>query len=132
MSESSTNDHTRQPDRGFRHITEFSRAADLYQKWSLIASVGPLLIAFACIVAYVPFQHRFEAFLMPRMQAWAVDTLTVMPMGLPFLLGLLLMIPLLRRVERRLAIACPHCAKPLGEHKPIVIASRNCPYCGQR
>jgi len=37
-----------------------------------------------------------------------------------------------RRIDRNLGIPCPHCAKSLTNSKPIVIASKNCPYCGMK
>jgi endogenous inhibitor of DNA gyrase (YacG/DUF329 family) len=38
---------------------------------------------------------------------------------------------LARRNDRDMGVACPHCGKPLAQFKAIVIASKNCPYCGK-
>ena len=114
------------------NISEFSRVSTAYQKQSLIACIGPLSIALVCIVAYAPFQRRFESFLSSRFDSTAVDVLTVLPMAMPTVLALAFMIPLARRIERRAGVPCPHCSKALANHRAIVIASRNCPYCGKR
>jgi hypothetical protein len=113
-------------------ISEFSHGASVYQKRSAVACIAPLSIALLCIVAYAPLQHRFEAFLSTRVDASTADVLTVLPMALPVVLAFISMIPLARRIDRQSGIACPHCTKPLANHKAIVIASRNCPYCGKR
>jgi DNA-directed RNA polymerase subunit RPC12/RpoP len=113
-------------------ISEFSRAAGVYQKRSTIGCIAPLSIALVCLLAYAPFQKRFESFLSSRFDSSSTDVITVLPMALPTVLAVLLIVPLARRVERQAGIACPHCAKALANHKAIVIASRNCPHCGGR
>jgi len=113
-------------------ISEFHRAAGVYQKRGLIACLGPLSLALVCILAYAPFQHRFESFLSSRLDTFTADVLTFLPMGLPLMIAFISMVPLARRVERQSGIACPHCAKDLASYKAIVIASRNCPHCGKR
>ena len=113
-------------------ISEFNRAASSYHKRSAIACVVPLSIGLLCLLAYAPAKQRFEAFLSTRFDAATVDILTVLPMALPTVLAFLLIIPLARRIDRQFGIACTHCGKPLANHKAIVIASRNCPYCGKR
>jgi DNA-directed RNA polymerase subunit RPC12/RpoP len=113
-------------------ISEFSRAASVYQKRSVVACIAPLSIALLLIIAYAPLQHRLESFLSTRINAFAVDLLAALPMALPTVLAFLFIIPLARRIDRQSGIACPHCAKTLANHKAIVIASRNCPYCGKK
>jgi hypothetical protein len=113
-------------------ISEFSRAAGTYQRKSLLACFAPFAIALICLLAYVPFQRRLEAYLSSRFGAAAVDVLTVVPMAVPVVLALASLIPLGRRIERRAGIACSHCGKALAGYKAIVIASRNCPHCGKR
>jgi hypothetical protein len=34
--------------------------------------------------------------------------------------------------KRFATLTCPHCAKPLVQSSRIVIASRNCPFCGRQ
>ncbi len=53
-------------------------------------------------------------------------------MALPTALAFLLIILMARRIERSSGIACPRCTKALAAHKAIVIASRNCSYCGKK
>jgi DNA-directed RNA polymerase subunit RPC12/RpoP len=113
-------------------ISEFSHAASAYQKRTVVVGVVPLLVGLGCLIAYAPFQGRFESFLSSRFDGFWVDMLAVLPMALPTALALLLIIPIARRIERSSGIACPHCTKALAAHKAIVIASRNCPYCGRR
>jgi hypothetical protein len=112
-------------------IAEFNRAAEVYHKRSLFACVTPLLIALACMVAYAPFKQRFEGFLSSRFHAFPADVLSILPLALPLVTALLLLVPMARRIDRRFGISCVHCGKQLANHKPIVIASRNCPYCGK-
>jgi hypothetical protein len=112
-------------------ISEFSHAASVYQKRSVVACIAPLSIALVCIIVYAPMQGRFESFLSTRCDAFWVDVITVLPMALPTVLAFLFIIPLARRIERHSGIGCPHCTRALANHKAIVIASRNCPYCGK-
>src|SRR5262245_45971621 len=113
-------------------LSEFSRAAADYQKRSAILCVTPLVLALLCIVLYAPFQRRFEAFLIGRVNPTLADVLVVLPMGLPVLLAWVYLIPLSRKIERSSGIFCPHCSKQLAGFKPIIIASKNCPHCGRR
>jgi hypothetical protein len=117
---------------GLMRISEFNRAAGVYRKRSFIACIAPFAIALVCLITYAPFQQRFESFLSARLDAFAVDVLSVLPMAVPTVLALILIIPLARRIERQLGIPCPHCGKALANHQAIVIASRNCPCCGKR
>ena len=34
--------------------------------------------------------------------------------------------------DREQSLACPTCGKPMAHFKAVVIASKNCPYCGAR
>ena len=113
-------------------ISEFSLAAGAYQKRSLIACLVPLSLALICILVYAPLQHKFESFLSLRFGASAVDILTILPMAIPLVLAFASMIPLGRRIERQAGVACAQCGKNLANYKAVVIASRNCPYCGKK
>jgi predicted RNA-binding Zn-ribbon protein involved in translation (DUF1610 family) len=113
-------------------IAEFSRAADAYQRKSLVACFVPLSVALICLLVYAPLRHKFESFLSSRFGGTATDILTTLPMAIPLVLAFASMIPLGRRIERRAGIACPKCGKNLASPKAIVIASRNCPFCGER
>ena len=113
-------------------MSEFSRAAANYQKRSAIVCVTPFALGILCVVIYAPFQRRFEAFLAGRFSSTLADVLVVLPMGLPLLLALASLIPLGRKIERTAGVLCPHCSKQIAGFKPIIIASKNCPYCGRR
>jgi hypothetical protein len=113
-------------------IPEFNRAADLYNKRSFIAILGPSAVCLLCVFAYMPFQRGFESFLSTRFGSFTVDVLTTLPMCLPTIIMILWIVWLSRRIERQAGIPCPHCAKSLAGARAIVVASRNCPFCGKR
>lgn len=109
---------------------QFIEAATNYNKRALAACLIPLLIALVCVVSYAPFQRRFELYLGSRFAGPIPDILAMTPATLPVIVAFAVMIPLSRRIDRRFGIACQHCGKPLAHFKAIVIASKNCPYCG--
>lgn len=113
-------------------ISEFSQAARAYQQRATVACMGPLIIAGIVLVAYAAVQYSFRTYLATRYDEVAVEVIAAIPMVCPVALGFFAMIPLMRRVERRYGVACPHCAKSLVVHPSVVIASRNCPFCGKR
>ena len=113
-------------------ISEFSRAVGTHAKQSLIAFASPMLIADICLFIYMPFQQHFESFLSTRFNYIAAGVLATAPKAGPVILGCIAMFLLIRRVERKYGLACEHCGKSLAGYKSIVIASRNCPHCGQR
>jgi hypothetical protein len=111
---------------------EFIKAVSSYTRRATAAFLIPMLLAFACIIAYMPFQHRFEACLGSKFTGQMSDILAMAPMALPLLLALVVFIPLSRRIDLAMGVPCPHCGKPLAQFKAIVIASKNCPYCGRK
>ena len=113
-------------------IPELNRAARIYHKRTMLCILVPSAICFLCILAYTPFQHRFEAFLSTRFDSFTVDILTTLPMGLPSIITVLCVVWLSGRIERQSGVPCPYCARNLLNHQGIVIASRNCPNCGKR
>jgi endogenous inhibitor of DNA gyrase (YacG/DUF329 family) len=113
-------------------IPEFNRAAKVWQKRSATAILVPGAILIVCGMACAPFHQRFESFLATKFDSFAADILAVLPLGLAVIIMLLCIVWLTGRVERQFGIPCPHCAKALAAHNAIVIASRNCPYCGKR
>jgi len=113
-------------------ILEFNRAAGVCYKRTIIGIVGPGSIAVLCLMAYMPFQQRFESFLSTRFDSFTADILAFLPKGIISISTVLWVVWLAGRIERRYGVPCPHCAKALAGNKAIVIASRNCPYCGKR
>jgi DNA-directed RNA polymerase subunit RPC12/RpoP len=111
---------------------QFIKEAASYNRRSTAIFVIPLLLAFGFIIAYGPFQRRFEAYLDSRIAGPVPDILRLLPVAIPFLLALCAIIPLTRRNDRDMGVACPHCGNPLAQFKGIVIASKNCPYCGKK
>jgi DNA-directed RNA polymerase subunit RPC12/RpoP len=111
---------------------QFIKAANSYNRRAAAIFIIPLLMALGFIIAYGPFQRRFEAFLASRIAGPTPNLLKVLPVAVPFLLAIGAMIPLTRRNDRDMGVACPHCGKPLAQFKAIVIASKNCPYCGKK
>ena len=111
---------------------QFIKAANSYNRRAAAIFIIPLLVAIGFIIACGPFQRRFEAWLASRMAGPTPDMLKLLPVAVPFLLAFGAMYPLSRRNTQALGIACPHCGKPLAQFKAIVIASKNCPYCGEK
>jgi DNA-directed RNA polymerase subunit RPC12/RpoP len=113
-------------------LSEFTRAVGVYNKRTAMGILGPCLIAFLLFLAYTPFQDRFESFLSTRFDSFNVYILTHLPMALTQIITILCIFWLAGRIQRQSGVRCPHCAKGLVKRKRIVIASRNCPYCGKR
>jgi hypothetical protein len=111
---------------------EFIKAAASHNRRAVAVFLIPLLLAFAFIIAYGPFQRRYEAFLASRIAGPTPKLLKVLPIAVPLLIAIGAMIPLTRKNDRDLGVPCPHCRKPLAQLKSIVIASKNCPYCGAK
>jgi hypothetical protein len=110
---------------------EFINAVRSYNRRALVIFIGPLLFALGLIIAYGPFQRRFEANLGPQIAGPTTDILRALPVAVSFMIAIGVMFLLARRNDRDMGVACPHCGKPLAQFKAIVIASKNCPYCGK-
>jgi DNA-directed RNA polymerase subunit RPC12/RpoP len=111
---------------------QFIEAADRYNKRGLVALLIPLSLAIGWVLAYLPFQHRFEAYVGTRFAGTISDILLVVPIALPVTVAFGLLISLSRQIDRKLGVACPHCGKTLASFRAIVIASKNCPHCGMK
>jgi DNA-directed RNA polymerase subunit RPC12/RpoP len=111
---------------------EFIRAANRFNRRATAIFIIPLLVALAFIVAYGPFQRRFEACLAAKVHGPIPGILQALPVGVPLAVAIGAIIMLTRRNDRDMGIACPHCGQPLAQLKAIVIASKNCPYCGKK
>ena len=113
-------------------IPEFNSAAHTYRKRQAIVTLGPILIAFVGMMILLPFRDQLEAALSPTLGTPGAKAVQGLIVALPFLLAFVVVIPLARRTERQGGVRCPTCDKQLAERCEIVVASRNCPFCGNR
>jgi DNA-directed RNA polymerase subunit RPC12/RpoP len=111
---------------------QFIKAVRSHNRRAAAIFIIPLLVAFAFIIAYGSFQQRFEAYLGSKMAGPTPEILKMLPVAVPFMAAIGVMILLSRKNDREMGVACPHCGKPLAQFKAIVIASKNCPYCGKK
>ena len=111
---------------------EFIKAANRFNRRATAIFIIPLLVALAFIIAYGPFQRRFEAYLASKIPGPTPGILQALPVAVPLVIAMGAIIMLTRRNDRDLGVPCPHCRKPLAQLKAIVIASKNCPYCGKK
>ena len=56
--------------------------------------------------------------------------LAIVPLVPPMFVALCLVVPVCRKIERKLGVTCPHCSKNVAQFRTIVIATCNCPFCG--
>jgi phosphotransferase system glucose/maltose/N-acetylglucosamine-specific IIC component len=109
---------------------DFIVAAITYHKAGFVRLLILMLLSIVCVATYAPYHDRFEAYLDSRFGGPISIILAIVPAALPIALAFGLLIPLQRRLERKLGAACPHCGKNLADFRGIVIASKNCPFCG--
>jgi DNA-directed RNA polymerase subunit RPC12/RpoP len=99
-----------------------------------VAFVGILLLfVFISLVGYLPFEKPFQRYLASRFSESSSNALATVPLFLPTLLFFAIGTAFGVRRERKFRIQCPHCGKNLtctAIYQGIVIASKNCPYCG--
>lgn len=62
------------------------------------------------------------------------EILPVLPMAVLVIVGILSIFPFANRMERKYGYHCPHCNTQIAapQRAGIVIASGNCPSCGNR
>jgi DNA-directed RNA polymerase subunit RPC12/RpoP len=113
---------------------EFITTTTNYNKRGSLLAMALLLFVFVSMIGYVPFEKPFERYLASRFSVDVSSALATVPIFLPLFLFFGVAIFLSRRKEKT-GIACPHCGKNLARTvvlQRIVIASRNCPYCGMK
>jgi hypothetical protein len=111
---------------------EFILAAKSYNKRTTVLLLFPLLMLMVVTAAYAPYINRLEDYFDTKF-TWVVSPfLSIAPIALPAVAALLIVIPILRRIQKSFRICCPHCRKNVAEIKGIVIATKNCPFCGMR
>jgi hypothetical protein len=113
-------------------IPVFSRAVRTHQVWKVISTVGPILIGLVGMLVLGTFRDQLGTFLSKYLGSASGEVVAALLFGSPVLLAFAFVIPLLRRVDLQLGVQCPNCNKQLAECSHIVIASRNCPFCGNR
>jgi len=109
---------------------EFIRAAKRYNRRAFAAFAIPIMSAFILAIVYQPFEDRFGAFLATKISGPVPELLKLLPVAGVVALAIAAIIPLTRRNDREMGVGCPRCGKPLASFKAIVVASKNCPYCG--
>ena len=111
---------------------EFILATKSYNERTMILFLFPFLLVIAATAAYVPYHNRLQDYFDIKF-SWVVSAfLSIAPIALPSVAALLIVIPVLRGIERNLGIKCPHCHKSVIRFEGIVIATRNCPFCGMK
>jgi DNA-directed RNA polymerase subunit RPC12/RpoP len=111
---------------------EFIVAATSYNKAAFVLLLIPMLLAIVCLAMYAPYHNRFEQYLESKFGGPTSAILAVVPPALPMLVALCFVVPASRRIEKKLGLTCPHCAKNVAQLRTIVITSKNCPYCGMK
>jgi DNA-directed RNA polymerase subunit RPC12/RpoP len=110
---------------------EFIVAATSYQKTAAWIGLIPILLVIVITAWYAPsYYHPFEDYLNTKFSGAISAILALMPVALPVVGALCFVIAASRRLERKLGVNCPHCGKNVAHFKMIVIASKNCPFCG--
>ncbi|MGD0814001.1 MAG: hypothetical protein ABSA83_10385 [Verrucomicrobiota bacterium] len=110
---------------------QFIEAVAIYNK----RRVATFIIGYLIFIAYVAgfctlIAHRFDAYFDSRFAGLVSEVMKPLPMTLPIMAALPVLILIVRKLDRKLGVACPHCGKPLAKFKAIVIASKKCPHCG--
>jgi hypothetical protein len=111
---------------------EFILATKSYNQRTTVLALLPILLIIVVTAAYAPYFNRIEDYFGTRF-AWAVSAvLAIAPIALPATAALLVVIPVLRKIEKNVGPICPHCRKNVAQFKGVVIATRNCPFCGMK
>jgi len=109
---------------------EFIVATKSYNKRTMVLVIFSFLLVIVVAAAYGPHLNSFEDYLDTKF-TWAVSAvLTIAPIAVLTVSTFLVVIAVLRRIEKNLGLNCPHCNKSVIRFEGIVIATRNCPFCG--
>lgn len=111
---------------------EFIQAAKRYNRRALVVFSIPSLVAILLAIFYKPFENWFGNFLGRRISGPVPEILKLLPIVAVIAAAIGAIIPLTRRNDREMGVACPRCGKPLATFKAIVVASKNCPFCGAK
>jgi hypothetical protein len=113
------------------HKDQFIVAAANYHKSGIVLLLISMSLAGVCTSIYAPnYYHRFEGYLDPKFDEPTSAILAIVPLVPPMFVALCLVVPVCRKIERKLGVTCPHCSKNVAQFRTIVIATCNCPFCG--
>lgn len=113
-------------------LADFRRAVEEYQRRSNTNQIVFTALRAIWIFVYVALAVPYQALLSSRFNELWTDLLMTLPLIIPVGILLVIGVALGRRIERTWGVSCRFSGAPPGNHKRIVIASRNCPNCGQR
>jgi len=113
-------------------IEEFRRSARRHVSLAWIAVLGlglgvPLVPTVLLCSFWLSISEWLRSFFSPGTAA-LLPAVMMVPIGLAAFAAIRVM----RRIDRRYGIPCPHCGRFLAHGSPVVIASKNCPFCGGR
>jgi len=118
-------------------VEEFNQSASEYQR-RILAVIG--LAAFACFGCFAISLWIFDVLGQQAIKALYVKYLgnigSEILLGLTPLPAVLILFACIWYGERRVSadprIRCPHCDKVLAPMRHLVVATRNCPFCGRK
>jgi DNA-directed RNA polymerase subunit RPC12/RpoP len=114
---------------------EFITATKDYNKHGSALLAILLLFVFVSLIAYAPVRPQFQRYLASKFSDGISNGLATVPILAPLILFFCFGVALNQRREKKFGVACPRCGKNLAGTlilRRIVIASRNCPYCGMK
>jgi hypothetical protein len=113
-------------------IQEFNAATSAYTKRFLVVSALSVIIMFACFAVVGVWRDPLLVFCTGHFSEPVAEALT----GVAAAPALIVLVAGLwlgeRRAKRDARLFCPHCGKNLTGMRHLVIATRNCGYCGKR
>jgi hypothetical protein len=112
-------------------LDEFKKRGANYLRHCILAFFKLFLLAALVSLAYAPFRVPATRLFSGLYSSEIADMLGGAIFVSPFLISLALLIPVCRSIERRFGFRCPYCQKELIGSRPIVIATRCCPFCGE-
>ena len=112
--------------------SEFIQSAALHRKRTLVAlGIGVLLIAIYLAIL-LPYLDRVTCFIEGRFASTTSEILKGLLLSPAVLLLFASILASDRKDRQDTNLKCPVCTKPLTEVSFLVIATSNCPHCGER
>ena len=113
-------------------LDDFRGACGAYRRQMLTVFGITLLTLVVAIAVGIAFKSEIRGFFTHQFNAAVGDAL-MGTMPVPAVIVLLLGSSLIqRRARRTAALRCPHCGKQLEGIQTVVIATRNCGFCGKQ
>lgn len=113
-------------------IEQFNNATSRYTKRMLRLAIATSATVFGCLAIVIPFRDSIRGFYVAQFDEVAAELLlgmTPFPIVLVMLVGICLVE---RHSKRDEDLHCPHCRKRLSQIQHLVIATRNCGFCGKQ